>query len=170
MHCPTIQTDRLIIRRYKEFDIDMQYQFLPDERLHQFISPPKLSREEELEVIKKWIANSDTDHYERWMILHKNNHEPIGNISVNRIGRKNNDCNVGYPYRNSGCIHCSNCGLLVFLIWRWYNMKRKISMDSERVKGSPAFPCARSLHRLFCRIVNAGKPQTQGFILMNRTK
>ena len=28
MLCPIIQTDRLIIRRYKETDIDMQYRFL----------------------------------------------------------------------------------------------------------------------------------------------
>ncbi len=28
MLCPTIQTDRLTIRRYKESDIDMQHEFL----------------------------------------------------------------------------------------------------------------------------------------------
>lgn len=96
MLCPTIQTDRLIIRRYKESDIDMQYHFLQDVRLHKFISPPKLSKEEELEVIKKWIAEADTSNYERWVIALKNTHEPIGNISVNGIDRKNNYCNVGY--------------------------------------------------------------------------
>lgn len=96
MLCPNIQTDRLIIRRYKESDIDMQYQFLQDERLHKFISPPKLSREEEFEVIKKWILESDTSNYERWVIALKSTDEPIGNISVNGIDRKNNYCNVGY--------------------------------------------------------------------------
>ncbi len=96
MLCPIIQTDRLIIRRYKETDIDMQYRFLQDERLHKFISPPKISREEELEVIKKWISESDTSDYERWVIALKNTDEPIGNISVNGIDRKNNYCNVGY--------------------------------------------------------------------------
>lgn len=96
MLCPIIQTDRLIIRRYKETDIDMQYRFLQDERLHKFISPPRISREEELEVIKKWISESDTSDYERWVIALKNTDEPIGNISVNGIDRKNNYCNVGY--------------------------------------------------------------------------
>ena len=52
MLCPTIKTDRLTIRRYKESDIDMQFEFLQDERLHKYISPPKISREEELEVIR----------------------------------------------------------------------------------------------------------------------
>lgn len=44
MLCPTIQTDRLIIRRYKESDIDMQYQFLQDERLHQFYFTPGINQ------------------------------------------------------------------------------------------------------------------------------
>lgn len=96
MMCPTIKTDRLIIRRYKESDIDMQYEFLQDERLHQYISPPNLSREEELEVIKKWIADSDTSSYERWVIALRSTDKPIGNISVNAIDKKNNYCNVGY--------------------------------------------------------------------------
>lgn len=96
MLCPTIQTDRLTIRRYKESDIDMQYEFLHDERLHKFISPPKLSRDEELEIIKKWIVDSDTSNYERWVIALKSTDEPIGNISVNGIDKKNDYCNVGY--------------------------------------------------------------------------
>lgn len=96
MLCPTIETDRLIIRRYKKSDIDMQYQFLQDERLHKYISPPKLSRDEEFEVIKKWISEADTTRYERWVIALKNTDEPIGNISVNGIDKKNNYCNVGY--------------------------------------------------------------------------
>ena len=96
MLCPTIQTDRLTIRRYKESDIDMQYEFLQDERLHKYIAPPKLSKDEEFEVIKKWIADSDTSNYERWVIALKNTDKPIGNISVNGIDKKNNYCNVGY--------------------------------------------------------------------------
>ncbi len=96
MLCPTIKTDRLTIRRYKESDIDMQFEFLQDERLHKYISPPKISREEELEVIRKWIADSDTSNYEHWVIALKDTDKPIGNISVNGIDKKNNYCNVGY--------------------------------------------------------------------------
>lgn len=61
-----------------------------------FISPPELTKEEELEVIKKWIAHSDMDPHERWVIELKNHHQPIGNISVNGIDKKNNYCNAGY--------------------------------------------------------------------------
>ena len=96
MLCPTIQTERLIIRRYKETDIGMQYEFLKDDRLHKYISPPKLTKDEEFEVIKKWISDSDTSNYERWVIALKETNEPIGNISVNGIDKKNNYCNVGY--------------------------------------------------------------------------
>lgn len=106
MLSPTIHTDRLIIRRFRETDIDMQYEVLTDERLSQYIKFPKLTKDEELECIKKWIAVSDTSDNERWVIALKGNDQPIGNISVNGIDRKNNYCNVGYvvlyDYQNRG--------------------------------------------------------------------
>ena len=52
---PRIETDRLILRRFKESDIDMQYDILHDDRLATYIHFPDLTKEEELECIKKWI-------------------------------------------------------------------------------------------------------------------
>lgn len=96
MLSPILETERLILRRYKEKDIDMQYNILCDNRLHKYIQFPNLSKEEELEYIREWISNADVDKHEKWVIELKEKHIAIGNISVNDINKKNNYCNVGY--------------------------------------------------------------------------
>lgn len=96
MLSPKIETDRLILRRYEENDIEMQYTILTDEWLAKYIKFPRLSKEGELECIKKWISEADTSKYEKWVITLKGSHIAIGNISVNGIEKKHNYCNVGY--------------------------------------------------------------------------
>ena len=88
MLSPKIETDRLILRRYEENDIEMQYTILTDERLAKYIKFPRLSKEGELECIKKWISEADTSKYEKWVITLKGSHIAIGNISVNGIEKK----------------------------------------------------------------------------------
>ena len=68
MLSPNVETNRLMMRRFKESDIDMQYGILHDERLATYIHFPNLTKEEELECIKKWISDADTDKYEKWVI------------------------------------------------------------------------------------------------------
>lgn len=96
MLSPKIETERLVLRRYVESDIDMQYSVLIDERLHKYIRFPNLTKDEELECIKEWIANADIDEHEKWVIELKKGKKVIGNISVNDVNKKNNYCNVGY--------------------------------------------------------------------------
>ena len=96
MLSPKIETDRLILRRYEENDIEMQYTILTDERLAKYIKFPRLSKEGELECIKKWISEADTSKFEKWVISLIGSHIAIGNISVNGIEKKHNYCNVGY--------------------------------------------------------------------------
>ena len=103
MLSPLLETEKLILRRYKITDIDMQYNILTDERLHKYISFPDLSKEEELECIKKWIADADTDNHEKWVMELKETSVPIGNITVNNIDSKNNYCNVGYVVMYDYC-------------------------------------------------------------------
>lgn len=96
MLSPKLETERLILRRYEETDIDMQYKVLTDNRLAKYIKFPNLTKEEELECIKVWIKNADDSKYEKWVITLKDDNTPIGNISVNGIEKKHNYCNVGY--------------------------------------------------------------------------
>lgn len=66
MLSPKLETERLILRRYEETDIDMQYEVLTDNRLAEYIKFPNLTKEEELECIKDWIKNADDSKYEKW--------------------------------------------------------------------------------------------------------
>lgn len=96
MLSPRLETERLVLRRYEEADIDMQYEIITDDRLSKYIKFPDLTKEEELEYIKECIKNADDSKYEKWVITLKDNNIPIGNISVNEINKKNNYCTVGY--------------------------------------------------------------------------
>ena len=99
MLSPRIETDRLILRRYKESDIDAIYEIITDERLAKYIKYPNLTKDEELECIKKWISEADENKYEKWVMELKSTGEVVGNIDVNTIVKKHNYCNVGYTVR-----------------------------------------------------------------------
>ena len=99
MLSPTIETERLILRRYKESDIDAIYEIITDKRLTEYISYPPYTKEEELECIKAWIKMADDNKKEKWVIELKSTNEVVGNIDVNTINEKNNYCNVGYTIR-----------------------------------------------------------------------
>ena len=99
MFCPKLETERLILRRYSERDLDSFYDILCDERLHKYITFPNLTKEEELEYIRKCMSEVEESKYEKWAIVLKESNETIGNISVNTIYQKHNYCNVGYVIR-----------------------------------------------------------------------
>ena len=99
MLSPTIETERLILRRYKESDIDAIYDIITDERLSTYIYFPSLTKEEELDAIRQWIKDADVSQYEKWVIELKDDGSVIGNISVNTVVKKHNYCNVGYVLR-----------------------------------------------------------------------
>lgn len=99
MLSPRIETERLILRRYNESDIDAFFEILHDDRLHKYIPFPDLTKEEELEYIGKCMNEVEDSKYEKWAIIVKKNNETIGNISVNTVNKKHNYCNVGYVIR-----------------------------------------------------------------------
>ncbi len=99
MLSPNLETDRLILRRYNETDLNAFYEILHDDRLHMYIPFPDLTMDEELEYIRKCMANVETDKCEKWSIVLKENNDTIGNISVNTVNKKHNYCDVGYVIR-----------------------------------------------------------------------
>lgn len=99
MLSPRLETERLILRRYKESDIDSIYEIITDERLSKYIKFPSLTKEEELQCIKNWIEEADESKYEKWVIEIKDTGEIAGNIDVNTVVKKHNYCNVGYAIR-----------------------------------------------------------------------
>ena len=99
MLSPTIETERLIMRRYQATDIDAFYDIITDKRLHKFIKFPSLSYSEESDYINKCIDNAYCDVLEKWTIVLKDTNEVIGNIAVNKIHERDNYCEVGYVLR-----------------------------------------------------------------------
>ncbi len=99
MLSPTLETERLVLRRYNESDLDAFYEIIHDKRLQTYIFFPDLTREQELEYIKKCMENVETDKCEKWSIVLKENNETLGNISVNTVVKKHNYCVVGYVIR-----------------------------------------------------------------------
>lgn len=99
MFSPKIETKRLILRRYKESDIDAIYDIITDKRLSTYIKYPDKTKEEELECIKKWINEADESPNEKWVIERKKDNAIVGNIEVNTVIKKHNYCNVGYSIR-----------------------------------------------------------------------
>ena len=96
MLSPTLETNRLLLRRYKKSDLDMEYEILTDKRLAKYKKFPNLTKKETIECINNFIRNADESKFERWVIVLKDSNTPIGNISVNIINVNNNYCNVGY--------------------------------------------------------------------------
>ena len=99
MLSPRLETERLILRRYNESDINAFYEILHDDRLHKYIPFPDLTFEEELEYIRNCMKDVETDRCERWSIVLKETNETLGNISVNTVVKKHNYCDVGYVIR-----------------------------------------------------------------------
>lgn len=100
MLSPKLETERLILRRYNESDIDAFYEILHDDRLHKYIKFPDFTKDEELEYIRKCMDEVEDSKYEKWAIVTKENNETVGNISVNTVNKKHNYCNVGYVVRH----------------------------------------------------------------------
>ena len=99
MLSPKIETERLILRRYKESDIDSMYDIITDERVSKYIKFPALTKEEELEWIRQCIKDADESKYEKWVLERKSDGIGVGNIDVNTVMKKHNYCNVGYAIR-----------------------------------------------------------------------
>ena len=99
MLSPRLETERLVLRRYKESDIDAIYDIITDKRLSTYIKYPDLTKNEELECIRTWIKEADESLYEKWVIERKSDNVIVGNIDVNMVNKKHNYCNVGYTIR-----------------------------------------------------------------------
>ena len=57
MLSPKLETERLLLRRYNESDIDVFYEILHHDRLHKYILFPNLTVEQELEYIRNCMKD-----------------------------------------------------------------------------------------------------------------
>jgi hypothetical protein len=71
MFSPNLVTERLILRQYKEKDIDVLYEIITDKRLSKYIKFPNITKNEELDYIKNCIKEASESPYEKWVIERK---------------------------------------------------------------------------------------------------
>ncbi|MDO4539188.1 MAG: GNAT family N-acetyltransferase [Coriobacteriales bacterium] len=94
----TLETKRLILRRFEEGDLDALYaNWAGDERTTRFLTwPTYRTPEDGREVLDEWIASYADPSFYQWAIVLRELGEPIGSISV--VGEFPEVCGVEIGY------------------------------------------------------------------------
>lgn len=94
-----IETDRLILRRYKIEDADAMYKnWASDSEVTKFLTwQPHSSVEVSRGIIENWLKEYSNKKYYHWAIVLKDNgNEPIGGISVVHMNEDISMVHIGY--------------------------------------------------------------------------
>ena len=95
----TLETERLILRKFNENDYVKMYEnWASDDNVTKYVSfKPHEDYEETKQIVSEWINDYNNGSY-NWVVELKENHEIIGNISVIKISKKHNNCELGYVF------------------------------------------------------------------------
>lgn len=95
----TLETDRLILRKFSMDDALVMF--------NNYGSDPKVTKylnwkthetlEDAKASVKHFMSEYDNNGF-HWAVLIKDSNELIGDIAVNRIDKRNNNCEVGYQF------------------------------------------------------------------------
>lgn len=94
-----IETDRLILRRYKIEDADAMYKnWASDSEVTKFLTwQPHPSVDVSRSIIEDWLKEYSDKKYYQWAIVLKDNgNEPIGDISVVHMNEDISMVHIGY--------------------------------------------------------------------------
>ena len=95
----TLQTDRLILRRFVESDAKAMFQNWASsaENLAYVTWDPHLNLEVTRNSIRNWVASYAHPNYYKWAICLKENPEQvIGDISIVAMDENDSSCEIGY--------------------------------------------------------------------------
>ena len=100
-HCGTkqIETNRLILRRFKSDDYIAMYEnWASDPEVAKFLTwPTHTSMEVSKMVLDDWVNSYEKEDYYQWAIVPKDNNDtPIGSISIVEMKEKIGLVHVGY--------------------------------------------------------------------------
>ena len=95
----TLETDRLILRKFKYDDYKAMYDnWASDEETSKYVSyNAHKNYDETKEILNKWIQEYDNGSI-NFVIEIKETKEIIDNIEVISVSKKHNNCEVGYVY------------------------------------------------------------------------
>lgn len=94
-----LETERLILRRFKKEDADAMYEnWASDSEVTKFLTwPAHESPEVSLGIIEDWIKQySDNSYYQWAIVLKENGDEPIGSISAVSVKEEISSVQIGY--------------------------------------------------------------------------
>ena len=94
----TLETPRLILRRFQEGDGDFMYKnWASDPEVTKFLTwPTHPSVEVSRKINASWVASYEKPDYYQWAIVPKELGEPIGSIAVVEPNEKAESMEVGY--------------------------------------------------------------------------
>ena len=94
----TLETPRLILRRFQEGDGDYMYKnWASDSEVTKFLTwPTHPSVEVSRKINASWVASYEKPDYYQWAIVPKELGEPIGSIAVVEPNEKAESMEVGY--------------------------------------------------------------------------
>lgn len=94
----TIETERLILRRFNYTDDeDMLQYWVADERIQSLYSEPVYTTKDEVKgLLDKYIGSYDKDDYYRWAIIEKKSNKCIGQIAYFLVDNKNHFAEIEY--------------------------------------------------------------------------
>ena len=93
-----LETNRLILRQFVIKDYELFYKnWATDERVTRYMTwNPHQNIEETKELVTRWSNSYNKDEFYHWVIVLKENNEPIGSMSVVDINEEKEDVEVGY--------------------------------------------------------------------------
>ncbi|RDY27110.1 N-acetyltransferase [Romboutsia weinsteinii] len=123
----TINTDRLILRRYKSDDTSNMYKnWASCSEVTKFLSwAPHTDEEFTKKLISEWISEYEDKKTYHWVIELKENKKVIGDISSFNLNDKHCSCEIGYclsrDYWNSGIMSESLNSVINYLFKIGFN-------------------------------------------------
>ena len=94
----TIETERLILRRFEYADDDaMLKNWVADEKIQSLYSEPVYSTKAEVKgLLDKYIGSYEREDYYRWAVIEKASRECIGQIAYFLVDSKNHFAEIEY--------------------------------------------------------------------------
>lgn len=94
----TVETERLILRRFEYSDDDsMLRNWIADEKIQTMYSEPVYSTKEEVKgLLDKYIGSYEKTDYYRWAVIEKASGECIGQIAYFLVDNKNHFAEIEY--------------------------------------------------------------------------
>ena len=94
----TIETERLILRRFEYSDADSMLKYwVADEKIQSLYSEPVYSTKAEVkQLLDKYISSYEKEDYYRWAIIDRITNECIGQIAYFLVDSKNHFAEIEY--------------------------------------------------------------------------